>query len=196
LGIAGQDKASWQTEDLPFEIVILLLEHVATNCDGLVDVDEREPLMQDHLLRVIDNFEPQNFDLLETNVVTSQSKIDLWKCLQERKHKANDKSRRKLSEETKGAFEMMLPAKDANGESAETGRKLPEEAKVAIEMVLATEDSNGESAENNTSPDETMMVIEIILAAEDANDRCSHCEKIAFARKVECRRRAIEAPGK
>jgi hypothetical protein len=29
MGVIGQDKASWQTEDLPFKIVIRLLEHVA-----------------------------------------------------------------------------------------------------------------------------------------------------------------------
>jgi hypothetical protein len=26
MGVAGQEKVSWQTEDLPFKIVILLLE--------------------------------------------------------------------------------------------------------------------------------------------------------------------------
>jgi hypothetical protein len=29
MGVAGQDKVSWQTEDLFFKIVILLLEHIA-----------------------------------------------------------------------------------------------------------------------------------------------------------------------
>jgi hypothetical protein len=30
MGVAGQDKASWQIDDFPLEIVIPLLEHVAT----------------------------------------------------------------------------------------------------------------------------------------------------------------------
>jgi len=46
MGITGQDKVSWQTEDLPFEIVHFLLEHIAArahqHCDRHSDDQQQQ----------------------------------------------------------------------------------------------------------------------------------------------------------